>query len=198
MTTIDSIKNHLRTLISSKLALFTVLFTLVSILGRFVVHLPNFTPIGALALFAGFYLPRRYALALPLLAMFVSDMFIGFYNPMIMLAVYGSFGVAVLIGGAIKNHQNIFAIGGATLGSSLLFFIATNFAVWAFSNYYAHTVTGLLYCFTLALPFFKYSLSGDMFWASIFFGTYAYFALRQRASALSPVHATLQSVKIKI
>ncbi len=191
----NKFQKFLQLVADNKLLFFTVIFVVVAILGRFVVHLPNFTPIGALALFAGFYLPKRYAVILPIAVMFVCDLFIGFYNPAVMLVVYGSFIGITLAVGLLKKHRSALVIGGATLASSLVFFLTTNFAVWAFANYYEHTLAGLLYCFTLALPFLKYSLMGDFFWVAIFFGSYAYYVLREKRSL--PL-GDLQAVTVKI
>jgi hypothetical protein len=164
--------------------LFSVLCVVAAIVGRFVVHLPNFTPIGALALFAGFYLPRRFAVVLPLAVMFICDLFIGFYNPLVMVVVYISFAAVAYLAGMVLAKKDMFVIGGATLAGSLFFFLTTNIAVWAFTDYYAHTVTGLLYCLTMGLPFLKYAMVGDIFWSTVFFGSYAYFVLRQPRAAL--------------
>jgi hypothetical protein len=180
----NSMKNTLATVLSNKLVLFSIIFSIAAIVGRFVVHLPNFTPIGALALFAGFYLPRRYALVLPLAVMFVCDLFIGFYNPLVMLVVYTSFAAVTYLAGMISTKKDAFVIGGATLAGSLFFFLTTNVAVWAFTDYYAHSVAGLLSCLAMGLPFLKYAMVGDIFWSTVFFGSYAYFVLRQPRAAL--------------
>ncbi|MBT4121398.1 hypothetical protein HOE31_00385, partial [bacterium] len=58
----------------------------------------------------------------------------------------------------------------STLALSILFFLATNFAVWFFSPWYSHDLNGLLMTFTLAIPFFKNSLMGNVFFTSVLFG----------------------------
>src|SRR3989339_1658104 len=99
--------------INSSIKLFWLPFCLI-LLGfftRLFPHPANFTPIGAIALLAGIYLPKKWSLALPIIAMFASDMFIGFYNPIIMLSVYSCFAIIVLIGWMIKKRKkfsNIF------------------------------------------------------------------------------------------
>ena len=69
---------------------------------------PNFAPIAAMALFSGtYFLDRKQALIVPIVAMLISDIFIGFYNPLIMLSVYVCFVLAVFIGFYIKKNKNL-------------------------------------------------------------------------------------------
>ena len=89
---------------------------------RFLPHAPNFAPIGAMALFGGAKLNKKYALILPLAAMIVSDYFIGFYSWQIMASVYGSFLIYGLLGLWARKNGGWLKIGGATLAGSILFF----------------------------------------------------------------------------
>lgn len=141
---------------------------------RLVPHPPNFAPIGAIALFAGVYLSKRWALALPLAAMFFSDLFIGFYQSVLMIAVYGSFLLTVLLGFWLKKYKTWYCIGGGAILSALLFFLITNFAVWAFSPWYAKTLSGLWQCYLMAIPFFRNTLVGNLFYTLVFFGAYSF------------------------
>lgn len=137
---------------------------------RLLPHPANFAPIGAIAIFGGLYLPKRWAIILPMLAMFVSDIFIGFYTWQIMVAVYGSFAIVGLIGLLVrKNKKTATVIGGTILGS-ILFFLITNFAVWEFGNMYTHTFAGLIQCYTMAIPFFKNTILGDLFYTGALVG----------------------------
>ncbi len=139
----------------------------------FIPHLPNFTPIAAIALFSGVYLKREYALGLPLLIMIATDLIIGFYTPWIMISVYGSFFIIGLIGLWLKNNKKFSNITTATITGSILFFLITNFAVWAVPNsFYPHTFQGLLSCYTMGLPFFKNTLMGNVFYVGAMFGLY--------------------------
>jgi len=151
------------------LALFLVF---AGALMRILPHPWNFTPIAALALFGGTYLNKKYALLVPILAMIVSDFFIGFYDWRLMSVVYSCFLVFGLIGLFIRKHKNLATIIGGTLASSVIFYLVTNFAVWAFSNWYQHNWQGLIYCYGLALPFFKYTLLGDLFYVGVMFSIY--------------------------
>ena len=154
---------------------FTITILVFSVAMRLLPHMPNFVPIGALALFAGVYLPKRWGIIVPMTAMLVSDLFIGFYDLRLMAVVYGSFAVMVSVGWLVRGEKN-FAAGvlGVFFGS-VFFFVITNFAVWLLSEWYAPTFDGLMFSYTLALPFFRSSLLGNLFYSGVFFGAYAAF-----------------------
>lgn len=149
-----------------------LLFVLAGAALRLMPHAPNFTPIAAIALFGGVYLSKKIAIVLPAAAMIISDIFIGFYEPKLMFFVYGSFLLCAILGFWLKKRRNWYMIGGGAILSSLLFFFITNFAVWAFSPWYAKTFTGIVQCYFMALPFFRNTLLGDLFYTTAFFGAY--------------------------
>ena len=138
---------------------------------RFIPHPPNFTPIIAIGLFGGAYLQdRRIALLIPLIAMIISDVFLGFHGTMVW--VYGSLIIISMMGILLKNQTTIINCTVATLGSSLLFFLVTNFGVWIMSGFYEKSITGLLTCYSMALPFFHNTLAGSVVYSSIMFAGY--------------------------
>jgi|SRR3989344_929145 len=139
---------------------------------RLLPHFWNFTPIAAIALFAGVYLNRRTAVILPLAAMLTGDLLIGFYAWPIMISVYGSFILTGLIGSMVKKQKSFETILAATIFSSVLFYLITNYAVWQFSPWYEKSFAGLIESYTLALPFFRATLIGDLFYVGVFFGSY--------------------------
>lgn len=136
---------------------------------RLIPHPANFTPIAAIALFSGVYLNKKYFLVIPVAAMLLSDIFLGFHQTMIW--VYGSFAVIALIGLWLKSHKNAGYIFGTTLVSSIIFFVITNFGVWA-TGYYGYSSSGLAECYTMAIPFFKNSVAGDLVYVTAMFGIY--------------------------
>ena len=151
------------------------LIVLIAAITRLIPHAPNFTPIAAIALFGGANFNSKWAAFLvPLSAMFLSDLFIGFYG-VNMIAVYISFALIALIGTFISKNQGIGSIATATISSSLMFFVVTNFAVWMGNPAYPQTFSGLLECYYVAIPFYNNSLMGDLFYSSILFGGF-YFA----------------------
>ncbi|OGG87269.1 hypothetical protein A3B87_00150 [Candidatus Kuenenbacteria bacterium RIFCSPHIGHO2_02_FULL_39_13] len=152
--------------------LLAAIFIFIGAAFRLLGHPPNFTPITAIALFGGVYLGRKLSLFLPILAMFLSDIFIGFYRPSLMIVVYGSFILTVILGWWLKNNKKWYNIIAVSLLASLLFYLLTNFAVWIFTPWYAKTLAGLVYCYYLALPFFRNTLMGNVFYVAVFFGSY--------------------------
>ncbi|OGY58154.1 MAG: hypothetical protein A3H67_02805 [Candidatus Buchananbacteria bacterium RIFCSPLOWO2_02_FULL_46_11b] len=138
---------------------------------RLLPHLWNFAPIAGAALFAGAYLGRRYAIVVPVAAMLLGDLFLGFYEWPLLITVYGCFILTGLIGTLIKKKSAANVVL-ASLAGSFLFFLATNWAVWQFSPWYAKTFEGLMASYAAALPFFRNTLLGDLFYAGVFFGAY--------------------------
>jgi len=148
-----------------------VLLILFAAFSRLIPHPANFTPIAAIALFSGVYLKKKYFLIIPVAAMLLSDIFLGFHSTMIW--VYGSFAVIALIGLWLKSHKKAGYIFGTTLVSSIIFFIVTNFGVWL-SGYYGFTFNGLVECYVMAVPFFKNTVAGDLFYVAAMFGIYEF------------------------
>lgn len=141
--------------------------------GRLLPHAWNMTPVIAASLFAGVYLGRVYALAVPAIAMFLSDMFIGFYDPHLFVVVYGSLLLIGLYALVLKRALSGFNIFITSLSTSCFFFLTTNWAVWQFSAWYPKTVDGLLMAYAMGIPFLKNALIGDIFYTGILFGSYA-------------------------
>jgi len=146
------------------------LLIILGVATRLLPHPANFTPLAAIALFGGMYLEKKWAILVPLIAIFASDFFIGFYSWPIMLSVYAGFAVAGLIGITLRENKKFHTILGGTLLGSMIFFALTNFAVWAFGTMYAHNLPGLLQCYYMAIPFFKNSLIGDLFYTGVLVG----------------------------
>ena len=139
---------------------------------RIAPHPWNFTPVGAMALFSGAVIKnRRLAFVVPLLALFVGDIFIGFHK--LMPIVYASFLLSVAIGFWLRDRRTAGRISAATLFGAVQFFLVTNFAVWAFGLSYPRTGAGLLACYVAGIPFFWNTLAGDAVYAVLFFGTFA-------------------------
>jgi hypothetical protein len=139
---------------------------------RLIPHPPNMTAVTAMALFAGATLSRRrYGFLVPLAALFLSDLLIGFYSGMVF--VYGAFMVTVGIGLLLRGRRHVFTVGAASLASSVIFYLVTNFGVWAGSGLYPHTGAGLVACYTAGLPFFRNMVTGDLCYAALLFGSFA-------------------------
>ena len=132
---------------------------LIAILTRLLPHPPNFAPITSIALFSGFHFAnKRLALFVPLIAMFISDLFIGVHS--LMPLIYLSF----LLISILSFYMKSLSISNVVLASTL-FFVLSNLGVWYF--YYPLTWSGLTSCFVLAIPFFVNALAGDLFYTSV-------------------------------
>lgn len=149
-------------------------------------HIPNFTPIAAMALFGGVYFSdKRLAFIIPLLAMFISDVALelitgwGFHNTIVY--VYVAFILTSIIGLYVKRNTTASSILGASVLSSLLFFIITNFGVWAATGMLGGAA-GLGATYALGIPFFAPTVLGDLFFNALLFG--AFFFAQKRIPAL--------------
>lgn len=147
--------------------LFLASLVLLAVLARLIPHPPNFTPIGALALFGGAcFADRRLGFLLPAVSLFISDLFLGLH--VLIPVVYGSFALNVVLGRWLRRHRSVVSTAGVTLLGSLQFFLVTNFACWLL--WYPHTLEGLIGCYVAALPFFHNTLLGDTVFVTLLFG----------------------------
>ncbi|HTK81549.1 MAG TPA: DUF6580 family putative transport protein [Bacteroidota bacterium] len=170
--------------------LIAFVLILMAALSRLLPHPPNFAPITALALFGGVYLEKKHSFIVPIAAILISDYFIGFYTGMVW--VYASFLAIGLIGLWLRDHRGIAQTIGATLAGSVLFFVVTNFGVWASAQVsYPHTMSGLLECYAAAIPFFRNTLLGDSVYVGVMFG--AYELLRRMYPALVTQSPTVKA-----
>jgi len=150
------------------LVLFLIGFDVVA---RLLMHVPNVSPVAASALFAGMMLHRRsLALLVPLAAMLIGDLLIGFDDWRVAAVVYAAMMLPAVAGILASRYRPSRVVVPAVMACSLIFFVTTNFAVWAFSGIYSLDMAGLMQCYTLALPFLKYTMAGDLFWAAVLFG----------------------------
>ena len=153
---------------------------------RLIPHPPNFAPVAAMALFGGAYFTKKWAAFLvPLVAMLVTDLFLGFHPTM--WAVYLSFGLIVVIGMVMIKQKKVTNIFFASVTASVSFFIITNFGVWLSTPYYEKTGAGLAACYTAAIPFFHQTLLSDLFFVAILFGLFE--ILKAKVPSLSEIKA---------
>lgn len=137
---------------------------------RLIPHVPNFAPIGAIALFGGALLRWRLAIWLPLAIMITSDAVLGFYPGIIY--TWTAFLLVTTWGMLFQKRHFLSRITIGALGSSIIFFVVSNLGVWVASGMYAHSIAGLLQCYAMALPFFKMTLLSDMLYSAALFGAY--------------------------
>lgn len=150
-------------------------------LSRLLPHPPNFSPVEAMALFGSAYFAKRWlGIALPLLAMLLADFFLGFHSGM--PVVYGSIALISILGFGLRGKVSALRVAGFGLVGATLFFLITNFAVWAGSGMYPMNTGGLLACYIAGIPFFHWQLAGVATYSFILFGGFA--LLRSRMPEL--------------
>lgn len=153
-------KNH-------KYIFLAVTTIIVLSLFRLIPHPPNFTPILAISVFAGIkFKDNLFSYLVPVFAMFVSDAIIGFHSGMII--IYS----AIVLSAFVSRRFN--TINTSVLGSCILFFLITNFQVWLMSPSYPKSLTGILECYTLAIPFFGMTLLSTFFYSYILFYSFTF------------------------
>ena len=163
-----------------------------AVCARFLPGMPaNFSPVGAMGLYAGAFLPLPYAVALSLTGLFLSDAIIGFYNPIAMFFVYGGLASNALIGFVLtrrKASSTPLPILSAALLGAVVFFLLSNFGVWLSGEIYARTLDGLIACYIAAVPFFGNTLASHLVFAALLFGLHHLFPENKLHAARIPPH----------
>lgn len=153
---------------STKIVLFAA-FVIITLAVRLLPHAPNLVPMGALAIVSGMYLKNWWAPAIIYSVLALSDLFLGMYSLGVMLSVYVGFGLFILIGRAIQKSLSWEYVVVGSFAGSVVFFLLTNTAVWAFSPLYEKTLIGLSNSFIAAIPFFRNSLAANLGYGLVFF-----------------------------
>jgi hypothetical protein len=171
---------------------------------RLIPHPPNFSPIGGIALFGAAYYGKRYwSYLIPLVAMFLSDLVINnviyhsffggftwFYSGA--LYTYGALLLIVLLGTLALGKIRIPNLIASALGASVIFYLVSNFGVWASTGMYGmypRTMAGLMECYIAGLPFLQNLLAGDLVYTIALFG--AFELIQYRFPALRLQNASL-------
>lgn len=172
-------------------------------------ELPNFAPIAAISLFAGYFFQRSaLAFLAPWVSMLLSDAVLGGHEWQMMLVIYTMLSLPIAWSWWLRQvvkmegtstvrglTSSVAALIGCSLVSSVLFFLATNFAWYPWSDLYPKTVDGLIHSYEMGLPFFRNTLLGDLFFACSLFGSYALAVYAMRDPSEVPAHeAVMQKV----
>ncbi len=178
------------TLFTGPLLLAALIF--IAALSRLIPHPPNFSPIEAVALFGGAYFVKRgWALLVPLLAMFASDLVLGLVNGGIYwswfanasyLLIYACIALSTLLGFGLRGKVSGGRVLGYSLAGSVLFFVVTNFGTWLGGSMYSHDLAGLTTAYIAGIPFFQWTVAGTLFYSALLFGGFE--LLRRRHPAL--------------
>lgn len=161
---------------------------LLAALSRLLPHPPNFSPVEALALFGGAYFARRgMAIAVPLMAMLVSDLALGLINGGLyseyflsagFLLVYACIAVSAVLGFSLRGRVTGFRVAGLAVAGSVLFFLVTNFGTWLGSGMYPQSASGLAAAYVAGVPFFQNTVLGTLFYCGVMFGSFAWMRRR--------------------
>jgi hypothetical protein len=146
---------------------------LTAVLSKFLPHPANFAPIAAIALFSGAnFEDRRAAFLVPLIALLIGDVITGLH--VLIPFTYACFALNVCIGGWLRRKRTTARVLGGTLVGSILFFVVTNFGVWALIGTFPLTTAGLMACYVAGLPCFLNTVLGDLFYSAVLFGGLAF------------------------
>ena len=149
-------------------------------LTRVIPHPPNFSPIEAVALFGGAYFAKRHwALLVPLVAMFASDLVLGLLNGGLYWSYFSSAGyllvylciaLSTVLGFGLRGKVGASRVLGYSLAGSLLFFVVTNFGAWLSDPIYPKTAAGLSAAYVAGVQFFQWTVLGTLFYSALLFG----------------------------
>lgn len=175
-------------------ALISLIF--IAIATRIIPHAPNFTAVGAVALFGGAMFKNNWkALVIPVLALFLSDLIINnvlyasFYHSFILLTpgfafIYGGFLISVLIGRYMINGFKIANMAAAGVISTIAFYLVTNFGAWLANPIYTKDITGLMASYAAGIPFLGSQLAATFIYGAVLFGA-AYYILRSSSKTVN-------------
>jgi len=163
---------------------FVLVLILVAAFSRLIPHPHNFTPMGGIAIFGGYFLGRKiWAFIIPLAAMWLSDLFINnvlypfqypaFYNGFRLfgsLWVYGSFLLMIPLSWILLKKITLPGLAFTGMCTATSFYLITNFGSWLGNPFYPQTFSGLMASYTAGLPFFQNTLLGDLIYTAILFG----------------------------
>jgi hypothetical protein len=182
-----------------------------TVLLRLLPHPANFAPMGAASIFAGAKLNKKQVFIFTLIAAFVTDYLLLYINPFSptvlnlgqvyspLTAIHGttffvylSFMISTALGLSLRRGKtNYLKVGAVAILSATLFFLITNFGVWA-TGAYARNLSGLMMSYQMALPFFKMTLASDLIYSLSIFAIYD-LAVKLKAApiklkSLKPAH----------
>ncbi|GAA5510343.1 DUF6580 family putative transport protein [Novipirellula caenicola] len=162
---------------------------------RFLPHPPNVACVAALGLFAGSYMSGRRAYLVPIGVMALSDIMgqmlgipgLGFYNLAAMAMVYLGMAASVPIGRMLRNAggtSRLWKVPAASVAASTVFFVVSNFGT-ILAGWYPMSVAGFTACYINAIPFYGFTVAGDLCFSAVIFSAYALSQSRFRLPVLA-------------
>lgn len=135
------------------------------ILSRVVLHIPNFSPVYALALFGGVYMDKRLSLVLPVILLMVTDLILGVYPDAPF--TWAAMAAMAVFGWMLRDNKKTGRVLIVSALASVVFFVMSNFGVWMMGGLYPATPQGLIDCYVMAVPFFKNTMISTVVYATI-------------------------------
>ena len=141
------------------------------VVARLLPHAPGFLPVAASGLFAARYLRiPALAIVVPVLGMVLSDVALPGEDWRIQAVGFAAISIPAVAGVLTRRWRGALPVIATMVSSSILFFLLSNGAVWAFSGMYPLSLQGLTQCYIAALPFLEKTVMGDLFWTAVLFG----------------------------
>jgi uncharacterized protein DUF6580 len=151
--------------------LLVALLVALNVAARLLPHAPGFLPVAASGLFAARVLSiPALALLVPVLGMILSDAALPGEDWRIQAVGFAAIAIPAIAGMATRRWRGVVPVVATMVPCSILFFLLSNGAVWAFSGMYLFTWQGLVQCYAAALPFLDKTVFGDLFWTAVLFG----------------------------
>ncbi|HWS18748.1 MAG TPA: DUF6580 family putative transport protein [Candidatus Elarobacter sp.] len=150
----------------------------------------GFSLVGASLLFFGSRMPRKH-FWIPAVLFIGSDIYLNLRVYQIPFALdqivmWSWYLVPCFLGFFLRDRIKPLTVLAGGLGTGIGFFLTSNFAVWAFGNIaYAKNLSGLMLCYTKAIPFFRNGMISDVLFSLVFFGIGALVTQAQHEGAVS-------------
>ena len=171
-----------------KLNLQTGIISIIILLAAFtriMPHPPNFSPMAAIGLFGAAHFAKKWqAFLIPLIGIWISDLVINNFvyssQSSNFVWFYGGFYwqyisyVFIIFAGLFIFNKGISVTNtlGGMVSSSGIFFLFSNFGVWAGGAMYTKNISGLITCYAAGIPFIHNTIISDALFTTVLFGTY--------------------------
>jgi len=152
--------------------MFYIVWILVAVIGRLVIHIPDVTPLTSLCLLAPTVFSKRNSLLIIFCSLLLSDLCLHFIFHYAVLGSwtlfnYSGWSAVVLLGVLFAKKPTVFRALSFTVYGSLIFWVWSDFGTWCTSTLYAHTINGLMDCYIAALPFLRDAITGSLIWTGV-------------------------------
>ena len=186
-----------------KLNLQTGVLSIIILLAAFtriIPHPPNFSPMAAIGLFGAAHFAKKWqAFFIPLIGIWVSDLvinnyvysssssnFVWFYSGFYWQ--YISYILIIFTGLFIFNRGiSLTKTAGGMISSSGIFFLVSNFGVWAGGTMYPKNFGGLITCYAAGVPFIHNTIISDFLFTTVLFGTYYLLQVEYSSLKIKPL-----------